>query len=99
MQRKFNVRVYALLSENGKVLLSDEYIKGMKITKFPGGGLEFGEGLVDGLRREMKEELNLETEIISHFYTTDFFVASAFDPSSQVISVYYLVKAISRADF
>jgi 8-oxo-dGTP diphosphatase len=99
MSRRFNVRVYGLLIEEGKVLVSDEYIKGMKVTKFPGGGLEFGEGTIDCLRREMREELALETEVLAHFYTTDFFVTSAFDPQSQVISIYYTLRAISPATF
>ena len=92
MYKKFNVRVYGLLIENDAILVSDEYIKGNKITKFVGGGLEFGEGLKDALIREFKEELDLEIEITDHFYTTDFFVLSAFDTKSQVISVYYYVK-------
>jgi len=90
--KKFNVRVYGLLIENDAILVSDEYIKGNKITKFVGGGLEFGEGLKDALIREFKEELDLDIEITDHFYTTDFFVLSAFDTKSQVISVYYNVK-------
>ena len=91
----FNVRVYGLLiNEANEVLLSDEQEYGMRFTKFPGGGLEFGEGLADGLKREFIEECNAEIEIISHFYTTDFFVKSAFN-DSQVISVYYLVKNIN----
>lgn len=90
--RRFNVRVYGLLIEEGRVLVSDEFIKGNRITKFPGGGLEFGEGTMDCVKREFMEELNLQVEVISHFYTTDFFVASAFAPDSQVISIYYLVK-------
>lgn len=65
-----------------------------EFTKFPGGGLEFGEGLADGLRREIMEELNLEIEIIEHFYTTDFFQQSHFFKNEQVISVYYLIKII-----
>ena len=92
MYKKFNVRVYGLLIENDAILVSDEYIKGNKITKFVGGGLEFGEGLKDALIREFKEELDLDIEITDHFYTTDFFVLSAFDTKSQVISVYYNVK-------
>jgi 8-oxo-dGTP diphosphatase len=92
---QFNVRVYGLLiNDNDEVLISDEQEYGMRFTKFPGGGLESGEGLADGLKREFVEECNAEIEIISHFYTTDFFVKSAFN-NSQVISVYYLVKNIS----
>lgn len=93
MLKKFNIRVYGLLIENNAVLVSDEFIKGNRITKFVGGGLEFGEGLKDALKREFKEELNLDVEVTGHFYTTDFFVSSAFDTRSQVISVYYHVKA------
>ncbi len=92
MQKRFNVRVYGLLIDNGAILASDEYIKGNKITKFVGGGVEFGEGLKDALIREFKEELDLEIEVTEHFYTTDFFVLSAFDTNSQVMSVYYYVK-------
>jgi len=47
MQKRFNVRVYGILVQEGKLLVSDEYIKGYEITKLPGGGLEFGEGSAD----------------------------------------------------
>jgi 8-oxo-dGTP diphosphatase len=88
----FNVRVYGLLiNDDQEVLVSDEQEYGMRFTKFPGGGLEYGEGLVEGLKREFIEECDAEVDVISHFYTTDFFVKSAFN-DSQVISVYYLVK-------
>jgi 8-oxo-dGTP diphosphatase len=91
----FNVRVYGLLiNDNRQVLISDEQEYGMQFSKFPGGGLEFGEGLIDGLKREFVEECNVEIEVVSHFYTTDFFVKSAFN-DTQVISVYYLVKNLS----
>jgi 8-oxo-dGTP diphosphatase len=88
----FNVRVYGLLINNSnEILISDEQEYGMRFTKFPGGGLEQGEGLIDGLKREFIEECNLEIEVISHFYTTDFFVKSAFN-DSQIISIYYTVR-------
>ncbi|MGQ7855667.1 NUDIX domain-containing protein [Pedobacter sp. WC2501] len=88
----FNVRVYGLLiNQNNEVLVSDEEEYGFRFSKFPGGGLELGEGLIDGLKREFMEECNAEIEVLSHFYTTDFFEKSSFN-DSQVISVYYLVK-------
>ena len=75
----FNIRVYGILiNETGQVLVSDEMIRGMNITKFPGGGLEFGEGTRDCLRREFMEEMNLQVQIGDHIYTTDFFQRSAF---------------------
>ena len=100
MSKKFfNVRVYGLLiNDKNEVLISDEQEYGIQFTKFPGGGLEYGEGLIEGLKREFVEECNTEVEVISHFYTTDFFVKSAFN-DSQIISVYYLVKAVSDLRF
>ena len=92
---QFNVRVYGLLiNDHNEILISDEQEYGMQFIKFPGGGLEYGEGLIEGLKREFVEECNVEIEVISHFYTTDFFVKSAFN-DSQIISVYYLVKNIT----
>ncbi len=95
----FNVRVYGILIENNQLLVSDEYIKGHNITKLPGGGLEYGEGTIECLIREFKEELDLDIEVLSHFYTTDFFVNSAFSSKNQVISIYYKVKATSELNF
>jgi 8-oxo-dGTP diphosphatase len=89
------LRVYGILiNEKKQVLVSDEYIRGNYYTKFPGGGLEFGEGTRDCLKREFKEELDLEVEIGDHIYTTDFFQMSAFNSAHQIISIYYYAKAL-----
>ena len=91
----FNLRVYGLLLNDKKqVLVSDEYIRGGYYTKFPGGGLEFGEGTRDCLKREFKEEMDLNVEVTDHLYTTDFFQMSAFNPEHQIISIYYFVRAL-----
>ena len=91
----FNIRVYGILiNEQEQVLVSDEFIRGMYITKFPGGGLELGEGTRDCLQREFMEEMNLKVEVKDHIYTTDFYQQSAFNPAHQIISIYYYVKAL-----
>lgn len=91
----FNIRVYGvLINEQKRVLVSDEYIRGNYYTKFPGGGLELGEGTRDCLKREFKEEMDLEIEVKEHLYTTDFYQQSAFNPAHQIISIYYLTKAL-----
>jgi len=93
----FNIRVYGvLINEQKQVLVSDEYIRGNYYTKFPGGGLELGEGTRDCLEREFKEEMNLEVEVGEHLYTTDFYQVSAFNPAHQIISIYYLTNALEE---
>ena len=93
----FNVRVYGvLINEKKELLVSDEYIRGGLYTKFPGGGLEFGEGTRECLQREFMEEMNLRVEVGDHIYTTDFFQLSAFQPDQQIISIYYYVKPLEE---
>lgn len=92
---RFNVRVYGLLiNELQQVLVADEvFANGIRATKFPGGGLELGEGLRECLAREFKEETGIEVTVAEHFYTTDFFQPSFLDNNSQIISVYYLCRS------
>ena len=92
---RFTLRVYGILmNENKQVLVSDEFIRGEYYTKFPGGGLEFGEGTRDCLKREFMEEMGLNVEIGDHIYTTDFFQMSAFNPEDQIVSIYYYAHAL-----
>ena len=94
----FTIRVYGLLLNKGSVLVSDELIRGRRITKFPGGGLEFGEGLKDCLIREVREEIGVEALDPEHFYTTDFFQQSTFhERPLQVVSVYYTFRVSDPA--
>ncbi|MBN8877625.1 MAG: NUDIX domain-containing protein [Chitinophagaceae bacterium] len=93
----FNIRVYGILINDKKqVLVSDEYIRGNYYTKFPGGGLEFGEGTRDCLKREFMEEMSLNVEVSEHIYTTDFFQMSAFNPEHQIVSIYYAVNPLEE---
>jgi ADP-ribose pyrophosphatase YjhB (NUDIX family) len=99
MMGRFNIRVYGLwINDRQEILLSDERMGDFRFTKFPGGGLEFGEGLHDGLKREWREELGVEIEIVDHFYTTDFFQSSAFHTETQIISIYYLVRPLKMPE-
>ena len=91
----FSIRVYGILiGENKQVLVSDEFIRGGLYTKFPGGGLEFGEGTRDCLKREFKEEMDLDVRIGDHIYTTDYYQMSAFNPEYQILSIYYFAHAL-----
>ncbi len=91
--KKFNLRVYGLLiKDKTEILLSDEYVLDTYMTKLPGGGLEFGEGPEDCIKRECIEELGQEIEIIDHFYTTGFYQKALYYTDHQLISIYYIIK-------
>ncbi|MBK8847255.1 MAG: NUDIX hydrolase [Bacteroidetes bacterium] len=93
----FNIRVYGLLiNEQNEIMLVQESYAGRRFTKFPGGGLEFGEGTIECVVREFKEEFGIAISVKSHFYTTDFFQPSAFDAQQQIISIYYLLQPMAQ---
>ena len=93
---RFNLRVYAIIKNTeGEVLISDECRNGHSFTKFPGGGLEFGEGIRDCLKRELMEELNIDALIGRQVYVNDFYQESAFRASDQLISFYFEVTKYS----
>ena len=97
--QKFNIRVYGIVIREENILLTDEFRFGMKMAKFPGGGLKLGEGTVDCLKREMMEELGVGITNIRHFYTTDFFQAARFiEPPQQVLNIYYTCDLVQNPD-
>lgn len=94
MINRFTIRVYGILIDEGKrILVSDEFIRGDYFTKFPGGGMEFGEGTRDCVKREFKEETGLDVVVGDHIYTTDYYQQSAFNANDQIVSIYYFVHA------
>lgn len=91
--KSFNLRVYGILiNAKNEILISDESRNGFSFTKFPGGGLEFGEGLADGLKREFQEEMEIDIEVGELFYVNEFHQVSAFNENHQLFSFYYFVK-------
>lgn len=91
---KFNIRVYGLLVNENKILLSSERIDDYQMLKLPGGGLEFGEGILECIKREFKEELDLNIMVYEQIYLTDHFIQSAFKKNEQVIALYYWVESL-----
>jgi 8-oxo-dGTP diphosphatase len=90
---KYTIRVYMLiLNERSEILLSDEYFMDMKMVKFPGGGMEYGEGTLHCLQREAMEEFGQKLTNIRHFYTTDYYQKAYFYQDHQLISIYYLAN-------
>ncbi|NAW51870.1 NUDIX domain-containing protein [Elizabethkingia argentiflava] len=89
---RYNIRVYALCIEDQNILTLFESYCGKDLLKLPGGGLEFGESILDCLHREFMEELNVKIEIIEHFYTQETFLRSLYQENEQLLTIYYRVK-------
>ncbi len=91
-RNKFNLRVYGVLIDSGRLLVTDEMRGGFPMTKLPGGGLEFGEGLEACLVREFQEEIGIDVEVQDFFYVNEFYQESRFNPNDQLLSFYYSVE-------
>lgn len=94
----FNVRCYGLIvSHENRILTLHESFMGVPMNKFPGGGLEFGEGIRSCLDRELQEEFlnppQLEWEL---FHIPEQLFVSQFRPEEQIIIIYYL--AVERSN-
>lgn len=102
---KVNFELYSQLRENfplicsdgvvlnkGKVLLIKRSIKPYKgFWTIPGGHIDFGETSQDSLIREIKEETNIDVEIVGLIKIYD---DPKRDPWGHIISIAYLCEPI-----
>lgn len=58
----YRLSARAVIARDGKLLFSQE--ADYKWWTTPGGGIEYGESVTDGLRRELVEELGIKPEFI-----------------------------------
>ena len=83
----FTVRITGVLIENNKLLLVQQKLSEKRNWSLPGGKLERGETLSQGLIREMKEETGLDVEIERMLYLCD--VAAS---SNSILHITFLLK-------
>lgn len=83
----FNIRITGILIENNEILLVQQKLSDKRNWSLPGGRLERGETLSQGLIREMKEETGLDVEIVRMLYVCD--VASS---SNTILHITFLIK-------
>lgn len=85
----FNIRITGILIENNEILLVKQKLSDKRNWSLPGGRLERGETLSQGLIREMKEETGLDVEIVRMLYVCD--VASS---SNTILHITFLIKRV-----
>jgi 8-oxo-dGTP diphosphatase len=94
--RVFSCRIYGVLRENGKVLLTRSAFRGSSFINFPGGGVEVGEAPMAALLREFVEETGLAVRPVRTLYSSEGAHLSTQAPI-QIVSAYWLVERVGGA--
>lgn len=83
----FESHVYGIIFDSKGKVLFVKSVGGMKKYMFPGGTMSIGESILDGLKREIKEETNLDVEIVAPVHVE----ALTFQSPPQ-LAIYYICK-------
>lgn len=93
-QRVFSCRIYGVLRDGAKLLLTRSHFRGRTFVNFPGGGIEIGEAPLDALRREFHEETGLSIRVVKTLHSSEAAHLSTQSPI-QIVSSYWLVERVS----
>lgn len=84
----FRPTAYAIIVRNGAVLAARD--RGMPRFAFPGGGVECGERIPDGLRREVREEVDMAVTVGELLHVREnFFYCDPVHAAWHAIVFYY----------
>jgi 8-oxo-dGTP pyrophosphatase MutT (NUDIX family) len=87
----FRPSVYAIILDNGKVLLLNTRHTGT--YSLPGGGIDIGETLEVALKREVREETGLEIEVVRfHRFEEQFFYYDPLDVAFHSFLFFYVCR-------
>lgn len=84
------VRLTGVLLEDNHILLVKETLRERSRWNLPGGSLEMGETIEEGLVRELREETGLEVQVDELLYVTDRFKTLG----HQVVDLCFLVHRV-----
>lgn len=89
MEKRPRVSVKIILRHKDEVLML-KYKDGA--NSFPGGGLEWGESIMEALKRELKEELNYSLNEKPEFFSIYNFISPDKKRHSVVLHYIYFLK-------
>src|SRR4051812_48594396 len=92
--RQFSCRVYGVLRDGPRVLLTRSRFRDRTFVNFPGGGVEIEEAPGEALLREFREETGLVVKPVRVLYCSESCHLSTQAPI-QIVSAYWLVERVS----
>ena len=86
------IRVSGILKKDDKILFVKHRKKGEEYYLLPGGGVDFGETFEEALKREFKEEVNVEISVDKMCI-----ISEGVDPKGEkhIINLVFLVEYVS----
>jgi 8-oxo-dGTP diphosphatase len=84
-----------IFNDDGKVFLNKRGKKARNESgkwEFPGGGVRFGEKLADALKREVREEFDIEIEVLEQLITEDHILE---DEGQHWVSPTFIARHVS----
>ncbi|CAA9201969.1 NUDIX hydrolase [Flavobacterium collinsii] len=92
MKKQMFFSVKALIIKNDTFLAVYNLVAGIKIWDLPGGRMEFGETAEETLKREIKEELNLEIRPVKVIDTWNYMPSD----DCQITGIIYYSELITN---
>ena len=92
--KRFSPRIYGVLVDGEKVLMTRSRFIDREFVNFPGGGVELGESPIDALHREYEEETGLAVRPVRLLYASEGRHISTQVPM-QIVSIFWLVERLS----
>jgi len=91
-KKKNRVRPLAIcvFRKDDRILVAEGFdsVKGQTFYRPLGGGIEFGESSADTIRRELREEINVEVGELFYLGTLENIFAFNGDPGHEIVMVY-----------
>lgn len=93
-QLQFRPSVYGIILHEGKILLLKARATGKWLV--PGGGLDLGELMEVGLKREIREETGIEVEIERFaMFSERFFYYDPLELATHVLAFFYICRPLT----
>lgn len=96
--KTMRVGVYGILIRDHKILMVRTQSGSRLVYNFPGGGVEFEEGLSDALVRECNEELGTIVKIKDHIFSSQKLYEHQDFPGTCSFNIYYTIECADYID-